>query len=583
MEKAYGIFHKVLEYAGNKPLFFIGDISDLLLIPRSARKVMEEHENHFKAYWKHVYHILPPFGRALLSFYRTFQPQRVEGHTLVSDFHQALGMCLNYEKPLVVWDLGSRHLLAQSLKKASRQELENMVLELSGQKEEMAKQRDARILELFRIIGKITWDKNFTPEKLETPPNDPFQELFIATSLLQQDVFEMMEELKELNHELENKVDVRTLALKEKETNLRNILDNNDKIIVLLNPQLEVKDFNKRYADLYFAKTGQQPSYNSPFPETFFHGEEERRTWKARLEKTLQSGNPGEYLEGRIENGVESFFETKVFPILEGNTPIGITFFSIDITDKVQFERRLKLQNEELIKVNHELDKFVYSISHDLRAPLTSAMALINLARAEPNPEMFQTYLNLQEKSLKKLDAFIMDVLNLSKNSRLELEKEPIDLKDMVQDIYQEYLFDEEGKRVEKRMEINLEGPVVSDKTRVRILLHNLINNAIRYSRPQEGVCYVEVSAKHYPGNMIQLMVKDNGTGIDPAHINHIFNMFYRATSQKHGSGLGLYIVREITNKMGGIVRVKSEPNHGSTFEVLIPNMVATTLSKVNQ
>ncbi|MDW7692766.1 ATP-binding protein [Flammeovirgaceae bacterium SG7u.111] len=265
-----------------------------------------------------------------------------------------------------------------------------------------------------------------------------------------------------------------------------------------------------------------------------------------------------------------------VEPLYEGRAQkvTGVLNLSIDITDIKKSEERLKLQNDELKKVNRELDQFVYSVSHDLRAPLASVSGLISLALDSEKLDEIQEYLQLQEKSVSRLDAFIKEIINLSRNSRMEIESEEVDFQKMIDEIYENQAFSEDAKNVNKLVNISQKAPFYSDSRRIKVAVGNLISNAIRYSMPERGDAEVKVSIM-VDDKKAAIRVKDNGIGIESQYMGKIFNMFYRATQRKSGSGLGLYIVQETMSKLDGSIDVTSELGKGSEFVLIIPNRKA--------
>lgn len=226
------------------------------------------------------------------------------------------------------------------------------------------------------------------------------------------------------------------------------------------------------------------------------------------------------------------------------------------------------MQNDQLKKLNTELDRFVYSASHDLRAPLASILGLVTLSRIEK--ENKDHYLDLIEKSAKRLDSFIKDIIDFSRNARLELSSKPIDFKEIIQNIFQEASFLYYENKIKFELNIEGQGEFSSDQVRVEIILNNLIANAVKHHNPKQESPIVSVEVK-YDHEKATIWVKDNGSGIGEEHQNEIFKMFYRANPDSKGSGLGLYIVHETLQKIGGEISFESEIGKGSTFIVSLP------------
>lgn len=244
----------------------------------------------------------------------------------------------------------------------------------------------------------------------------------------------------------------------------------------------------------------------------------------------------------------------------------------VDITEKKKSEELLKSKNEELKKINEELDRFVYSASHDLRAPLTSLLGLINIAQSDRYINGIAEHLELMRKSVLKLDSFIIDIINYSRNARLDLEVEEIDLKALVVDTMDNLQYVASTEKIEKRINIVQKVPLYSDSKRIIILLNNLISNAIRYHNLILDNPYIEVKGK-VTKKKARIDVIDNGKGIGKQYLNNIFAMFFRASDDSKGSGLGLYIVKETVAKLNGKISVTSEVGEGSTFSIIIPNL----------
>lgn len=244
---------------------------------------------------------------------------------------------------------------------------------------------------------------------------------------------------------------------------------------------------------------------------------------------------------------------------------------------KEQIERRkeaeklLESQNEALRKVNAELDRFVYSASHDLKAPLVSVKGLLQMMREVDDAEDKEKILSMVERSISKMDSFIHDILDFAYNARSESQLKEIDLAAMIDDIFEGLQHGEDEGNVQKYVTLDLDGAVFSDHRRLHIILSNLIFNAIRYGDPKKPVRYVRVSGKGGSGKPLILEIEDNGIGIADEHQVKIFNMFFRATNTKPGSGIGLYIVKETVMRLGGNVRLVSKLGAGSTFYLEFP------------
>lgn len=249
----------------------------------------------------------------------------------------------------------------------------------------------------------------------------------------------------------------------------------------------------------------------------------------------------------------------------------------IDISEKKKSEELLMSKNIALQKINSELDKFVYSASHDLRAPLTSILGLVHIAATETPPPNIAKYLDMIKQSIHKLDIFVQDIINYSKNTRLEIVSEAIDFRQLVQNSFDNLQFMKGSGNIEKIIEVlsanNQAHTFYSDPTRLTIIFNNTISNAIKYHNPFADNPYVKVKAM-IDEDGVEIQIADNGKGIHSDSINRIFDMFYRASEDSNGSGLGLYIVKETIEKLQGDIHLHSVLGEGTTITISLPNAV---------
>ncbi len=227
--------------------------------------------------------------------------------------------------------------------------------------------------------------------------------------------------------------------------------------------------------------------------------------------------------------------------------------------------------NQELSKRNTELDNFVYSVSHDLRAPIASVLGLINLAKKDSDLAMKDLYLEMINKSALQQDDFIKEILDQSRNSRLEVKREQIHFEPLINETFSQLKFaTNTGQSLEKHIHVEQKRPFYSDRWRLKVILNNLISNAIRYRNGKDPVINVNVVIKEH---CAKVSIQDNGKGIEKEHLPNVYKMFYRATDDGAGSGLGLYIVKEAVDKLNGQIEIKSEVGKGTIVTLDIPEI----------
>jgi signal transduction histidine kinase len=243
-------------------------------------------------------------------------------------------------------------------------------------------------------------------------------------------------------------------------------------------------------------------------------------------------------------------------------------YFLIAINTKT--EKEIMAKNELLAKTNTELDRFVYSASHDLRAPLRSLLGLIEVTQKTVRPEEIQECLMMMKDRVHNMDLFIKEIIDFSRNARQALRYEPINVRAMVQEVINDLKFAEGMEQIYVRLDIPSDFTILTDKSRLSVVLHNLIGNAFKYHDPQKENQEVTVKVTG-DSDQTKIEISDNGIGIAPEHQEKIFEMFYRASEQSNGSGLGLYIVRETVTKLKGNIQVSSTPGLGSVFAITLP------------
>lgn len=248
-----------------------------------------------------------------------------------------------------------------------------------------------------------------------------------------------------------------------------------------------------------------------------------------------------------------------------------LIIFISDVTERITFNKLLAEKNEALKKTNQQLDAFLYSAFHDLRSPLTTLLGLANIMEMKDEHPDFGKFGGMISKTVKKLDRVLMDMISFSKNSKARVQSDPLPITPLIEEIWAEINQDFDLSRFEIHQEINENRVLYSDKDRLQIIIKHLLKNALQFSdtskTPQKINIIVDVDQKG-----MQLEIQDNGIGIPANRQQKIFDMFYRGTEISKGSGLGLYLVAETIEKLGGSIEVSSEIGHGSTFRVFIPN-----------
>lgn len=257
---------------------------------------------------------------------------------------------------------------------------------------------------------------------------------------------------------------------------------------------------------------------------------------------------------------------------------IRFLFYLHDVTER-------KEENEKLSKVNLELDNFIYKASHDLRAPMLSLTGLITLSEMTGSSEN-KEYTKLMRHTVKRLDQFTTQLAHYTRNNNLSVNYSMIDFTLLFSSIVESYRYLDHTEKIKFEIEIDTLEIVYSDAFRLKVIVSNLVSNAIKYHNTEQPNPYIKLSVQS-TGKRVFVAVSDNGTGIDPENIGLIFQMFKRGTEKSDGSGLGLYMVSNALKLLGGSIKVKSSLGLGSSFKIDIPNNQTTSaqmqpLQKIN-
>jgi signal transduction histidine kinase len=232
---------------------------------------------------------------------------------------------------------------------------------------------------------------------------------------------------------------------------------------------------------------------------------------------------------------------------------------------------RLKREAEvTLRKQNEELDNFVYSVSHNLRGPLLSVVGLLNLAENSSSKTELNDLHTMMRTSISRLNDTLNDIIEYSRNSRNEITCDYLDWMEIIRRTFLKMAYLHPAEDITKMLTLNTIVPFFSDIKRIEVVLGNLLINAVSYrSHDRELIIGVEVSTSD---DDVVIVIKDNGIGIKEEVLPKIYNMFYRGTEASQGAGLGLYIVKEIVEKLNGKIIITSMAGICTTVTVTIPS-----------
>jgi PAS domain S-box-containing protein len=261
--------------------------------------------------------------------------------------------------------------------------------------------------------------------------------------------------------------------------------------------------------------------------------------------------------------------------------PRYIAGINFDITDRKQAEETIRLaqiqmarQLSETERANEELSQYAYAVSHDLKGPLRAVRNYADFLYEDLADTLAgeqKKYLEGMKKAVQQGDELIDDLLSLSRIDKMELDREKADVAGIVNEIRSLL-----GPADDLAIEVEATWPAIyADHMVLKQILQNLVNNAAKFNRSNPR--RIQVAWQPAPQDTIEIMVRDNGIGIPAQYQEQIFHIFQRLHTQEEfeGSGIGLAIVRKAAHKLGGTVRLESEPGRGSSFFVRLPREMA--------
>jgi signal transduction histidine kinase len=227
----------------------------------------------------------------------------------------------------------------------------------------------------------------------------------------------------------------------------------------------------------------------------------------------------------------------------------------------------LESRSTALEEVNHQLEAFSYSVSHDLRAPLRHISGFIDILTEEYSDRLDQQgkeHLQRIAKGGKRMDELITAILEFSRVSRQALNRIDVDFKRLINELMIDFKGEIEQRGID--VEIGPMPPCLADPVLLRQVFVNLVGNAVKYTRKTEKPKIV-ISSKVLEDEIL-FSVSDNGSGFDMKYSDKLFNVFQRlhSSDEFEGTGIGLAIVQNIVNRHGGKIWAESTPGEGATF-----------------
>jgi hypothetical protein len=278
----------------------------------------------------------------------------------------------------------------------------------------------------------------------------------------------------------------------------------------------------------------------------------------------------GRDLTGQRKDGSEIPVEIGLNP-LQSQSGNFVLASVVDITERKMIENKLHNAYAEVQQKNLEMEQFVYTVSHDLKAPLVTSMSFIGFLKEDLQAQRMEDVadsLQRLEKAHLKMQELLNDLLQLSRAGRLDLQLQEVSLGELLENVLEYTTSRTEEKNLKIELPPDLPS-IVADKKRVHQVFENLISNAVKYGtdsdHPLIQILWRETETD------TRICVKDNGAGIESEYHKKIFGLFQRLRNDQEGTGVGLAIVSRIMQLHGGSAWVDSSPGHGAEFWVSFP------------
>ena len=287
--------------------------------------------------------------------------------------------------------------------------------------------------------------------------------------------------------------------------------------------------------------------------------------------ETVISNN--EILEKEIQTSDLRWYQMNIIPyrVIKENRTNGVIITFVEITMRIK-------DLKELEKLISDHETLLDTISHDIKTPLTSLMLAIDLFKnvSPENPGEFQVLLKILENSIMKMKDIIHELTDTRKQEhKYKAEEELLNFEHILEDVRltMNDIIIESGAKI--KSEINV-SQITFNRRKLRSVIYNLINNGIKFKSPERNpeILIKTESADNY----IVLSITDNGIGIEENKQDKIFSKYFRVENDIEGSGIGLYLIKEIVKNSGGKILVESQKGEGSTFKVFLK--VQDTLKK---
>jgi len=353
-------------------------------------------------------------------------------------------------------------------------------------------------------------------------------------------------------------------TIRKKEQDYSNLLETMNEGLVYLDKDGILKFANRKFEELTGFKTEDSLGKKLPsqiLPEMIL----------GLISDENRGGNPAKTGSYRYEIQITRSSGDQVWCAIscsvikdENNCFSGLLITYSDITDRKQTEDKLEV-------AQRELNTFIYRSSHDLKGPLSSILGLINILEKDDETSTHSPCIKMIRQSAEKLDRMLNEMLNVVRIKKEKIFPETIDFRSELSTIVQGLRSSDAFYSVKRNFDIENRKDLHTDKKLLTLVLHNLLDNAIKYHNP-EADSFVTVKVVDYMHG-VKINVEDNGCGFKDTTRENIFNMFNKGNYKSEGNGLGLYVVKNAVDRLGGYIELSCEPGKHTIFSIFLPDL----------
>lgn len=354
-------------------------------------------------------------------------------------------------------------------------------------------------------------------------------------------------------------------VLKDRDEIFRKLVEGTNEALIMTDADNNIELVNNQFLNLFGYKRAEVLHHNAV---SLLMKDADPDTVRRRHKDRLKGISDVYELEQKRKDGEPLWTLVSASPFRDRNGKVVGTIAALtDITALKKVERLLNERNEQM-------DLFLYKATHDLKGPLASIQGILNIAMEQCEQPAVRQYIDMAVTSASRLDNALVDLIQVTRINKSELRIQPVVLREVLDEVITgiQHMPEVEGVRLMK--DIRMQNIFHTDRASIVSILQNLVVNAVKYKRQSEP--NPEVKIRIYPHDQgIRIEVSDNGEGMSADIQEKIFRMFYRGNKKSKGTGLGLYIVQKIIEKLNGTISLTSKAGKGSRFTVYLPELPA--------